>query len=327
MSEVATATANTENDIDFDVLAEPAEESDKQVEIKVADKSNDLLSAYMRSVNRYPLLSAEDTFKLAKLAREGDKRAADKLINSNLRLVVKIAHEYRSNLKNIMDLIQEGNVGLIEGVRRYDPEHAVKVVDSNGVESTKNVKLSSYAAWWVRAYILRSIINNARLVKVGTTQNQRRLFFNLGKKREQLRAMGIDPTHADLARELNVSEEEVAEMDSRMSASERSTDVSVGTDSESTPVTRGDMIADDKPTPDAAFFDASERAAIQDAVAKYRSTLKNEKEIAIIDLRLMADEPLTLQEIGDKFKVSRERVRQLEERVLANLRESLAEFA
>ena len=325
----AAVTTENEVDMDFDVLAEPSDEKvEVKADAKLADKSNDLLSAYMKQVNKYPLLNAEETNKLAKLARAGDDHALTKLVNSNLRLVVKIAYEYRGQLKNIMDIIQEGNIGLIEGIRRYDPEHEVKVVSEDGTETTKFVKLSSYSAWWVRAYILRSIINNARLVKVGTTQNQRKLFFNLEKKRNQLKAMGIEPTDAVLAAHFNVSESEIAEMSLRLKSDAASLDVPVAGPDGDAVQTRGEMLADDNnPTPDNAFFDASERAAIRDTVAAYRNSLKNDKEVAIIDLRLMADEPLTLQEIGDKFKVSRERVRQLEERVIRGLREHLIEFA
>lgn len=329
MNTMSTAVTTTENevDMDFDVLVEPSDEKVEVKDVKL-DKSNDLLSAYMKQVNKYPLLNAEQTNKLAKLARTGDQRAFNKLVNSNLRLVVKIAYEYRGQLKNIMDIIQEGNIGLIEGIRRYDPEHEVKVVSEDGVETTKFVKLSSYSAWWIRAYILRSIINNARLVKVGTTQNQRKLFFNLEKKRNQLKAMGIEATDAVLAAHFNVSESEVAEMSLRLKSDAASLDVPVYGPDGDVVQTRGEMLADDNNlTPDNAFFDASERAAIRDTVAAYRNSLKNEKEVAIIDLRLMADEPLTLQEIGDKFNVSRERVRQLEERVIRGLREHLIEFA
>ena len=328
MNTMNAATAN-DVDMDFDVLAEPSDDKiEAKPDTKVADKSNDLLSAYMKQVNKYPLLNAEETSKLAKLARTGDDRAFNKLVNSNLRLVVKIAYEYRAQLKNIMDIIQEGNVGLIEGIRRYDPEHEVKVVSEDGVESSKFVKLSSYAAWWIRAHILRSIINNAKLVKLGTTQNQRKLFFNLEKKRNQLKSMGIEPTDAVLAAHFNVSESEIVEMNVRLGSPEASLDKPVNaTDDGGLHETRGDMLPDNNPTPDNAFFDASERAAIRDTVAAYRANLKNDKEIAIIDLRLMSDEPLTLQEIGDKFKVSRERVRQLEERVIKGLREHLIQFA
>jgi RNA polymerase sigma-32 factor len=143
----------------------------------------DPLSAYLREVQRHPLLAPEETQSLAeKFVKTQDSVAAARLVTSNLRLVVKIAYEYRRAYKNIMDLIQEGNIGLMQAVKRYDPY--------------RGVKLSSYAAWWIRAYILRFILNNWRLVKLGTTQAQRKLFFNLRKKRAELQALGIDPTNA-----------------------------------------------------------------------------------------------------------------------------------
>ena len=146
----------------------------------------DPLSAYLREVQRHRLLSPEETQALAeKFVKTQDSATAARLVTSNLRLVVKIAYEYRRAYKNIMDLIQEGNIGLMQAVKRYDPY--------------RGVKLSSYAAWWIRAYILRFILNNWRLVKLGTTQAQRKLFFNLRKKRAELVALGIDPTNDEIA--------------------------------------------------------------------------------------------------------------------------------
>ena len=149
-----------------------------------------------------------------KFLQTQDPALAAQLVTANLRLVVKIAYEYRRAYKNIMDLVQEGNIGLMQAVKRYDPY--------------RGVKLSSYAAWWIRAYILRFILNNWRLVKLGTTQAQRKLFFNLRKKRAELVAMGIDPTDAEVAKQLNVPESDVAEMDVRLQSSEKSLDAPVG---------------------------------------------------------------------------------------------------
>ena len=167
----------------------------------------DAMQAYLREVQRHPLLTPEQTHELAvRFVKTQDPAAAAQLVTSNLRLVVKIAYEYRRAYKNIMDLVQEGNIGLMQAVKRYDPY--------------RGVKLSSYAAWWIRAYILRFILNNWRLVKLGTTQAQRKLFFNLRKKRAELVAMGIDPTNAEIAKQLNVPESDVADMDVRLQASE-----------------------------------------------------------------------------------------------------------
>ena len=163
----------------------------------------DPMAAYLREVQRHPLLTPEQTHEIAvRFVQTQDPAAAAQLVTSNLRLVVKIAYEYRRAYKNIMDLVQEGNIGLMQAVKRYDPY--------------RGVKLSSYAAWWIRAYILRFILNNWRLVKLGTTQAQRKLFFNLRKKRAELVAMGIDPTNAEIAKQLNVPEQDVADMDVRL---------------------------------------------------------------------------------------------------------------
>src|SRR3984957_3885140 len=188
----------------------------------------DPLSAYLREVQRHRLLSPEETQGLAeKFVKTQDSAAAARLVTSNLRLVVKIAYEYRRAYKNIMDLIQEGNIGLMQAVKRYDPY--------------RGVKLSSYAAWWIRAYILRFILNNWRLVKLGTTQAQRKLFFNLRKKKAELVAMGIEPTDAEVAKRHNVPESDVAEMDVRLTSNEKSLDAPVG-DAEGRSIAKVDLV-------------------------------------------------------------------------------------
>ena len=231
-------------------------------------------------------------------------------MTANLRLVVKIAYEYRRAYKNIMDLIQEGNIGLMQAVKRYDPY--------------RGVKLSSYAAWWIRAYILRFILNNWRLVKLGTTQAQRKLFFNLRKKRAELVALGIDPTNAEIAKQLNVPESEVAEMDVRLQSSEKSLDAPMG-DGEGRAIAQGRHDAEPGRRPGGARWPtASCRGSSRRSSATFRKTLVGkDKDLAIFDERLVADEPLTLQELGDRFGISRERVRQLEQRLTGRLREYL----
>jgi RNA polymerase sigma-32 factor len=270
----------------------------------------DALSMYLREVQRHPLLSAEETHDLAvKFSQTQDAAAAARLVTSNLRLVVKIAYEYRRAYKNIMDLVQEGNIGLMQAVKRYDPY--------------RGVKLSSYAAWWIRAYILRFILNNWRLVKLGTTQAQRKLFFNLRKKRAELQALGIDPTNAEIAKQLNVPENEVEEMDARLSSSEKSLDAPVG-DAEGRAIAKVDMMPSLAEGPETIAADGELQALLKDKLADFRHTLQGkDKELAIFDERLVADEPLTLQELGDRFGISRERVRQLEQRLTGRLREYL----
>jgi RNA polymerase sigma-32 factor len=295
---------------------EVAEDVEPAGEVPVpSDKSGSLarfdpMAAYLREVQRHPLLTPEQTHEIAvRFVQTQDPAAAAQLVTSNLRLVVKIAYEYRRAYKNIMDLVQEGNIGLMQAVKRYDPY--------------RGVKLSSYGAWWIRAYILRFILNNWRLVKLGTTQAQRKLFFNLRKKRAELVSMGIDPTNAEIAKELNVPESDVADMDVRLQQSEKSLDAPVG-DAEGRSIARVDMMPSGWEGPESLLADEEVQALLKEKLAEFRKTLTGkEKELAIFDERLVADEPLTLQELGDRFGISRERVRQLEQRLTSRLREYL----
>lgn len=271
----------------------------------------DPLSAYMREVQRHPLLSPDEEHRLAVDYQKNpdDVSAAARLVTANLRLVVKIAYEYRRAYKNMMDLIQEGNIGLMQAVKKYDPY--------------RGVKLSSYAAWWIRAYMLRFILNNSRLVKLGTTQAQRKLFFNLSKEKARLSAMGIEPTDAEIAKRLNVAEAEVAEMDKRLARSDASLDASVG-ESDGRAVARVELMPSPGSTPDQIAEGAELSELLLDRLDEFRKSL-NGKDVIIFDKRLVADEPLTLQELGDEFGVSRERVRQLEARLTGKLRDYLKE--
>lgn len=270
----------------------------------------DPMAAYLREVQRHPLLTPEQTHALAtRFVETQDPALAAQLVTANLRLVVKIAYEYRRAYKNIMDLVQEGNIGLMQAVKRYDPY--------------RGVKLSSYAAWWIRAYILRFILNNWRLVKLGTTQAQRKLFFNLRKKHAELQAMGIDPTNAEIAKQLNVPESDVAEMDVRLAQSEKSLDAPVG-DADGRAIAKVDMMPAAGAGPETQMADEELQALLKDKLSEFRKTLAGkDKDIAIFDMRLVADDPLTLQDLGDRFGISRERVRQLEQRLLGRLRDYL----
>ena len=270
----------------------------------------DPMAAYLREIQRHPLLTPEQTHELAaKFVETQDPAVAARLVTANLRLVVKIAYEYRRAYKNIMDLVQEGNIGLMQAVKRYDPY--------------RGVKLSSYAAWWIRAYILRFILNNWRLVKLGTTQAQRKLFFNLRKKRAELVALGIDPTNAEIAKSLNVPESDVAEMDVRLASSEKSLDAPVG-DADGRAIAKVDMMPAAGAGPETQMADEELHSLVKDKLKDFRATLVGkEKDLAIFDLRLVSDDPLTLQDLGDKFGISRERVRQLEQRLLGRLRDYL----
>ena len=268
----------------------------------------DPLAAYMRDVQRYKLLTPEEERELAvRYAETGDVDAARELVTSNLRLVVKIAYDYRQAYRNLLDLVQEGNIGLMQAVKKFDPY--------------KGVKLSSYAAWWIRAYMLRYILNNFRLVKVGTTQAQRKLFFNLKKEKARLSAMGIEPSPELIAERLGVTESEVISMDRRLSAGEASLDKPMRSD-EGKAISRIDLLEAEGE----AFDDELARVQIEDQlrakIHEFGTTLEG-KERVIFEERLLAEDPKTLQDIGDAEGVSRERVRQIEKRLIGKLRDYL----
>ncbi len=268
----------------------------------------DPLDTFLREIQHYPLLAPEEEKELAEqYVSTGDVHAAARLVTSNLRLVVKIAFEYRRAYRNIMDLIQEGNIGLMHAVKKYDP--------------TRGVKLSSYAAWWIRAYILRFVLGNWRLVKLGTTQAQRKLFFNLNKERNRLRTMGIEPTTEALAERMGVHEKEILEMDKRLQADDLSLDAEIS-DGEGRALTRMDMLPDPNELQDSKVIEAFFGDELKHRLGDFSSALTG-KEAFIFKHRLMHDTPMTLQEIGDEFTVSRERVRQIEKRLLTKLADYL----
>ena len=286
-------------------------ESSESIPVSVEPSAlsrSDPLQAYLREVQRHKLLTPEEEKELTvRYVQNPDVQTAARLVTANLRLVVKLAYEYRRAYKNIMDLIQEGNIGLMQAVKRYDPY--------------RGVKLSSYAAWWIRAYILRFILNNWRLVKLGTTQAQRKLFFNLNKEKAKLLAMGIDATPALIAENLGVEEKEVIEMDRRLSSAEASLDAPVG-DAEGRSVSRVDLLPSNTQGPDVDLEKSELGSMVHERLVEFRKTLKG-KDVIIFDKRMSAEDPLTLQELGNEFGVSRERVRQLEARLTSKLREYL----
>jgi RNA polymerase sigma-32 factor len=274
----------------------------------------DPLRAYLAEVARHPLLTREEEHELAVRYREsGDVDAAYKLVASNLRLVVKIAHEYRRTAFQLLDLVQEGNLGLMQAVKKYDP--------------WKGVKLSSYAAWWIRAYIIRFIMENWRLVKLGTTQAQRKLFFNLAKEREKLLARGIDPTPRLLAKNLQVEESEVEEMSARMASDDLSLDAPLRADDGDSRQTGMDRVpAHEGAGADDRMGDEELRRIFREKLGTFAATITDEKERYIFDHRLLPPEgtaPQTLQEIGAHFKLTRERARQIEAKLTGRLREYL----
>lgn len=273
----------------------------------------DPLRAYMAEVSRHPLLSREEEHRLAvRYYENGDLEAARRLVASNLRLVVKIAHEYHRSAFDLLDLVQEGNIGLMQAVKKYDP--------------FKGVKLSSYAAWWIRAYIIRFIMDNLRLVKLGTTQAQRKLFFNLAKEREKLLARGIEVTPRLLARNLSVPEKDVEEMTARMSSEDVSLDLPLWGDGDESRETKLDRLPGASTGPDERMGDEQLRRMFREKLEAFSRTLTDEKERYIFEHRLLPSdgkEPMTLQEIGDRFHLTRERARQIEAKVTGRLRDHL----
>jgi len=280
-------------------------EDDKQPPVPSADVfAGGPLQQYMSEISRYMLLTREEETSLAKKYKdEGDLAAAYKLVVANLRLVVKIAYEFRRGFANLMDLIQEGNIGLMKAVEKFDPY--------------RGVKLSSYASWWIRAYMIRYLLNNWSLVKIGTTQNQRKLFFNLKKAKRELDEQGFTPQPKLLAAKLNVREDEIVEMEQRLSGSDISLDAPLDDDSDSS---RMDFISRDGADVSEKLENFEFQNLVKAKLAEFRKTL-NDRDKIIFDKRLAAEEPTTLRELGEDFGVSRERVRQVEAHLKRRLRD------
>ncbi|WP_052590610.1 RNA polymerase factor sigma-32 [Halobacteriovorax marinus] len=290
----------------------PALTSSKDL-VKYDSKIGDPLTAYLREISKYELLTIEEERELTqKLVETGDIEVAKKLVAANLRLVVKIAMEYRSSFQNVMDLIQEGNIGLMKAVSKYDPD--------------KGAKLSYYASWWIKSYILKYILDNFRLVKIGTTNEQKKLFYNLMKEKDRLAKQGIEPDHKLLSENLGVSEKAVALMDGRMSSSggELSLETPLGHDSGSGVLS--DILVDqDESDISEKIADAQGLEILQENLRDFVSGLK-ERDRDIFKKRLLSEVPPSLQNIADEYGVSRERIRQIEERLLKNLKVYMSEF-
>ncbi|MBM9613595.1 RNA polymerase factor sigma-32 [Desulfobulbus rhabdoformis] len=266
--------------------------------------SNPALHRYLQEISQYELLSREETEELAVRFQEtGDPDAAYRLVSSNLRLVVKVAMDFQKYwMQNFMDLIQEGNVGLVQATKKFDPY--------------RGVKFSYYAAYWIRAYILKFIMDNWRLVKIGTTQAQRKLFFSLNKEKKLLESQGFKPEVKLLAERLNVKESEVIEMGQRMDNWDVSLEAPVRSDSEDE---QKSFLPSDGPGIEEVVASQEMRERLAGILADL-STKLNEKEQVILSTRLLSDEPRTLQTIADEFSISRERVRQIEANLLKKLR-------
>jgi len=266
------------------------------------------LQLYLARVRQYPLLTPEEEHALAvRYYEQGDRDAAYRLVTSNLRLVFKIALEFqRTWMNNLLDLIQEGNVGLMQAVKKFDPY--------------KETRLSSYASYWIKAYILKFILDNWRLVKIGKTQAERKLFFNLYKEKERLSRLGYDPGPKLIAQRLNVKEDEVIKMDQRLGSWELSLEKPMSEDPGSQ--TMRDLLPAPQTPVDERLADEQIRSLAREKLAAFRTTLRG-REREIFDERLMAEQPITLKDLGERYGITKERVRQLENRLMARLRDYL----
>jgi RNA polymerase sigma-32 factor len=263
----------------------------------------DPLRKYLSEVSRYHVLSRDEEFEITKrIYEKKDKDAAQKLVMSNLKLVVKIALEYYNTYINILDLIQEGNVGLLHAVKKYNPY--------------KGTKFSTYSSFWIRAYILKHIMDSWSLVKIGTTQSQRKLFYRLNKEKQKLEALGIFPSPKLLASTLDVKEEEVEDMQKRLAYADVSMETPIHDEGDDTIM---DMMSSDENVEE-IVAEKEKDTIIVSRVKEFKKTL-NEKELYIFEHRILSEEPFTLQEIGAHFSISRERARQIESKVMKKFKE------
>jgi RNA polymerase sigma-32 factor len=273
-----------------------------------------LLQAYLREVRKYPLLSREEEHALAVRYKEtGDRDALQQLVTSNLRFVVKIAFEYVNYRARLLDLIQEGNMGLVKAVTEFDPY--------------KDVRLTTYAAWWIRSYIQDAILKNYSLVKLGTTQAQKRLFYRLRSEQKKLEQAGLghDEGVKLLASRLDVREKDVEEMDRRLSGRDLSLNAPVsGSDGGESAREHIANLADPSVPVDDALADAEQRERFERVLGEFGRTLKGREKVVFED-RMIAENPKTLQEIGDKYGITKERVRQIEEGVKEKLKDFVRE--
>ena len=264
----------------------------------------DPLQRYLAEISKYKLLTREQEIELGKrVQEEGDTEAAYVLVTANLRLVVKIALEFqRVWMQNLLDLIQEGNIGLMQAVKKFDPY--------------KNVKFSYYSSFWIKAYILKFIMDNWRLVKIGTTQGQRKLFFKLKKEKQKLIDQGFDPKPKLLSERLGVSEREIVDMDQRLDGWDVSLDAPLKDDSDAG---RIEFLSSEIESTEDQVAKKEIETLLHNKIDEFKKTM-TERELEIFEKRIFADSPATLQDIGDRYGISRERVRQVEKNIIKKLR-------
>jgi RNA polymerase sigma-32 factor len=291
--------------------AEEEEDSDSLRAIEVHERAispSDPLRRYIEEARRYPLLNPEEEKILVRrLQTENDLEAAKRLVQSNLRLVIKIAFEYKNLYSNVLDLIQEGNIGLMKAVSKFDP--------------SKGARLGYYSSWWIRSYILKYLLDNFRLVKVGTTQAQKKLFYHLMREKERLESQGLLAGPKLLAERLDVREKDVIEMQQRLSSSgaEMSLDAPIDSDSDDSP-SFAQQLPDHRELAEETLVREQLLEFLKDHLAEI-TPLLGPKERDILDSRLLAEEPATLQEVADRYGLTRERARQIEAKLISKLRD------
>ena len=268
------------------------------------------LALYLQEIKRFPILTAEEEYMLAKRFKEhGDNKAAHKLVTSHLRLVAKIAMGYRGYGLPVTDLISEGNVGIMQAVKKFDPE--------------KGFRLATYAMWWIRAQIQEYVLHSWSLVKIGTTAAQKKLFFNLKKLKNQLESIdegNLSPENVrEIAKRLNVKEAEVISMENRLFSGDQSLNVQIGTEEKTE---WQDTIKDDRKTQDTIIENINEFDYRKNLLEKAMDVL-NPREKQIIRLRKLAEKPKKLEELSKHFEISRERVRQIEEKAMEKLQNEI----
>lgn len=273
------------------------------------------LRRYMQEIQKFPMLDADEEYMLAKRWSEyGDYDAAHKLVTSHLRLVAKIAYGYRGYGLPVAELIAEGNIGLMTAVKKFEPE--------------KGFRLSTYAMWWIRASIQEFVLRSWSLVKMGSSAAQKRLFFNLKKMRKRLKTIDDGKTLTPdeiriIAHELDVNEQDVIDMDERMGATDKNLNARMGMDGETEWM---DMLADPAVSHEDILADDQEMRLKKKLLAQALDSL-NDREREIIIARRMNEEELTLEELSQRFSISRERVRQIESRALEKMTQFVVDAA
>lgn len=304
-----------ESDIDSDESLSDIEPTDpiELVPIKIPTKevtSTDPLTLYLSEIRKYPLLTREQEVELAKKYYDTkDPKIAQTLVKANLRFVVKIAAEYAKFSSKLIDVIQEGNVGLMHAVKEFNPY--------------KGNRLITYAVWWIRGYIQEYLMRQFSMVRIGTTANQRKLFYQLQRQKEELEKMATSENVALLSHKLGIPEDEISEMAKRLSSRDVSLDKPANADDDSSTPLSTLLRKEDGSLPlDEKMALEEQLSLLMKAVDSLRSHL-TEKERILLEERVLSDEPLTLQEIGDKYKITREAVRQTEARLMKKIKDTM----